>query len=794
MVGDAGDGRALARQARRRRVRGVALSGGALVAGQLVAAVPAGAATFTVDSATDDGTGGLTLREAIALAEANPGPDVIDFNLPPATTITLNGTELAASDDLTISGPGSADLTIDGADASRVFHLYDGTFTVEDLTITHGDADLGGCALAGEGTFTFDHVDIVDCDGGEGAGIGAVNAQLTMIDSIVSDNGSSLWGGGMLAVYSDVTLTRTTLLRNTADGPGGGLIALASDLTVSGTTFDDNTAEAGGGLFAIANLDDGIDIHDSVLVGNDAFQGGGALVVGDDLSIAESVIQGNTAEDSGGGLLLAAEGGTFLVSDSTISGNVADGFGGGIAFYGIAYHDSGLLLDRSTVSGNSGAEGGGLAVLNDQYDGAENHAVTIVNSTFSDNGAYGGGGSGLQAAGGAIVVDLDAGDGDTMTVSIAHSTIAGNAASLIGGVYVDGGNDAVVTVDHSILADNGSDLQGSVGTDWSLIESPASVSPDPSLNPNNVVGVDPQLGPLQDNGGPTFTHMIPPTSPAFDSGDPAFPVGGPPPVDQRGLSRVSGTRVDRGAVERQTSLPAVVNLSVNWHLREVLSTGPATLAPFVLGTKPLVPIMGDWDGDGDRTPGFVKSGVFTLSDELDGSGTPITFTFGDTRGFPVAGDWDGDGDDEVAVYRGGTWQVRPHTDPDPEPGTTFSGFGTGVWPATVPVAGDWDGDGVDGIGFYNGNGAAAGSWTLRQTATSGGTNLTVFDDVAANAGYPVVGDWDGDGVDTVGYKVGATWSLSNVPAPAAPTIGTTFDFTVTATQDLPLVWRYVEGP
>jgi hypothetical protein len=59
--------------------------------------------------------------------------------------------------------------------------------------------------------------------------------------------------------------------------------------------------------------------------------------------------------------------------------------------------------------------------------------------------------------------------------------------------------------------------------------------------------IDPMLGPLQDNGGPTFTHLPSNNSPTIDAGDPTLPT------DQRGpgFLRVVNNRVDIGAVEVQ---------------------------------------------------------------------------------------------------------------------------------------------------------------------------------------------------------------------------------------------------
>jgi hypothetical protein len=69
--------------------------------------------------------------------------------------------------------------------------------------------------------------------------------------------------------------------------------------------------------------------------------------------------------------------------------------------------------------------------------------------------------------------------------------------------------------------------------------------------PGDQINTDPMLGPLQDNGGPTFTHALLPGSPAIDTGDPNFTP--PPLLDQRGLGfdRVVNGRIDIGSFEVQ---------------------------------------------------------------------------------------------------------------------------------------------------------------------------------------------------------------------------------------------------
>jgi hypothetical protein len=225
------------------------------------------------------------------------------------------------------------------------------------------------------------------------------------------------------------------------------------------------------------------------------------------------------------------------------------------------------------------------------------------------------------------------------------------------------------------------------------------------------------------------------------------------------------------------SLPAHVNLSTTFTLGSSAPLPSPVFAPFAYGSRPQVPIMGDWDGDGTRTVGAYKGGEFNLNNQNDASAADLTFAFGDPRGFPVVGDYDGDGTEDVAVYRNGLWQVRLST------GDTYTTtFGAGTWPATVPVAGDWDGDGTDGIGTYN---YATATWALRNDPTGTGGADASFVFGTPNSSYPVPGDWNFDGTTTVGVKTGTTWALRDSNTAGLPERGFIFG----GANDLPLTWR-----
>lgn len=235
-----------------------------------------------------------------------------------------------------------------------------------------------------------------------------------------------------------------------------------------------------------------------------------------------------------------------------------------------------------------------------------------------------------------------------------------------------------------------------------------------------------------------------------------------------------------GAAHALQALPVTVTSSTNWSVATSLPpAGPSTT--FSFGTKPLVPVIGDWDGNGTRTPGTFEAGVFKLSNQLPPAGPAINIPFGDPRGYPVAGDFNGDGADDLAVYRNGLWQFRVETGGTGSGGAVSPSNVTayaGSWPNTVPVAGDWDGNGVDGIGRVT---LLTGEWLLRQTTA--GQDMPAFTYTPAASPYPVVGDWDNDGDDTVGGKAGASWLLNDQNDSSAPDI--TFSFGLA--NDLPLV-------
>jgi len=168
-----------------------------------------------------------------------------------------------------------------------------------------------------------------------------------------------------------------------------------------------------------------------------------------------------------------------------------------------------MTVTNSTISGNSAMVlGGGI------FNGAQGTNLTVKDSTFSDNSA-GTGGSVWNANGGAAEI---------------ANTILNAGAS--GGTIVNSGT--FTSLGYNLASDNG----GGVLT-----------------GPSDQIFAHPNLGPLQDNGGPTFTHALLYASPAINAGDPSFTP--PPFYDQRGpgFDRVRNSRIDIGSFEVQDPPP-----------------------------------------------------------------------------------------------------------------------------------------------------------------------------------------------------------------------------------------------
>ncbi len=317
---------------------------------------------------------------------------------------------------------------------------------------------------------------------------------------------------------------------------GGVYVTEGSSLSLEDCVVADCAAAQygyGGGIYNLGSLK----MLRTTLRGNDAYYGGGLFDKSSGtqgLRIENCVITGNTASWSGGVYLYSSL--PARIDATTISDNDASAGGGGM---GVLAQD--IELWNCTISGNTARSAGAL-LTGTTVQSPPN--VRFFHCKVSGNRADDHGGTDSQG-----------------TLLFWSSTVAGNVATYGsgGGIYSVSGT---VFIGHTVVADNsaqmGPDCYGTLtSTGYNLIEDTAdcTIIGDPT---GNLLGVDPLLSGLADNGGRTMTHHLLPGSPARDAGDPSITKG----KDQRGGSRVldgncDGVAVrDMGAVEAGLTLIA----------------------------------------------------------------------------------------------------------------------------------------------------------------------------------------------------------------------------------------------
>ena len=213
-------------------------------------------------------------------------------------------------------------------------------------------------------------------------------------------------------------------------------------------------------------------------------------------------------------------------------------------------------------------------------------------------------------------------------------------------------------------------------------------------------------------------------------------------------------------------------------LRNTNTTGNADITVNFSSAGDL-PIAGDWDGDGDDEVGVFRPGAgqFILSKSNSSfcffPPCTITLNFGQFGDLPVVGDWNGDGIDTVGVYRiingSGNWFLSNSPNVSgTTPAVNVPVFAFGL-SGQLPVVGDWNGDGLDTVGVFQGQ----GQFAITNQLLNFDPNEAFFFLVQGADGLPVTGDWDDDGIDTVGiFDDGAVFLRNtNSTGPADLTFG-----------------------
>lgn len=481
----------------------VATSVGGTAAGDDVQFTTLPAVNFVVVNTLNSGSG--SLRGAIAAAEL---ADTIHFD--PA----LNGQTITLSSSLVITGgarifgPGASQLAVSGNNVTRVFVIAPG-----------GNAFISGLTIRNSTTGSNRFI----------AGGNLNQGTLTLEDCVLSANtsrGGAGAGGGGLLNQGNLTVRRCIFNKNRAVGSGGAIWNSAHGRTVS--------------------ISDSSFVENATTRGGSPSEGGGAIYTDSTVTVSRCLFQGNTADpydwgSPGGGALLHDNRGYFSsevsVTDSTFISNACPLSSGG------AIINSGsrgrMTIRGSTFSGNR-ARGGGAIVS------GWSSIISIVNSTLSSNTAnYGGAvyGEGVLelrcctitgniskfAEGGGIRAYA------AQKLKLGNCLIVGNTGGThpdVAMLDIDGNSQPLTSLGHNIIG------VGDQSLGWTAADLVGSAA-DP---------VDPLLGPLADNGGPTWTHALLPGSPAMNSGDNALADS---PDDQRGAGfpRLYGKAVDVGAYE-----------------------------------------------------------------------------------------------------------------------------------------------------------------------------------------------------------------------------------------------------
>jgi CSLREA domain-containing protein len=536
-------------------------------------------------------SGDLDLRSDLKIQGAGAASTTIDANQIDRVIEVLEGVTATIAG-VTITGG----RTLNGANASKVVKSVDpaigeaggageggaGIFDLGTLTLTESlvsanttgaggngglaVGELGGRAFGGHGGH-----------GGDGGGIAAVGP-LTILGSTITANstgaggnggsgdggkattegatggegegGNGGRGGGAAGIYAEgpLTIRDSTISHGTGgnggpagDGVGGdGAPGVPAGTGGAGGSGRGGAGGGGGGTAGVEALG-GVELSGSTIADNAAGNGAaGASGFG-----AGGGAGSGGGNGGGGGEGQGGEGGRggsvagmffeqpsgrpALVQNTTVVGNRSGTSGAGASALGgnaggaVGGGGPGKGGDSHGGQGGEGGEGGGL------MSESENGPV-FVEDTISGNDSGGGGGAGPAGEGGI--------PGGSATPGVAGKNGLG------GGLFVYG----AATLADSIVASN-SGGNCSMGTTGHVNDGGHDISFGDATCPGP--NLDPRLGPLQDNGGPTATEAIAAGSPAVD----AVPAAGAgcPASDQRGVLRPAGGACDIGAFEIATA-------------------------------------------------------------------------------------------------------------------------------------------------------------------------------------------------------------------------------------------------
>lgn len=355
-------------------------------------------------------------------------------------------------------------------------------------------------------------------------------------------------GGG---IYTLTTINNTIAL----SGSANGLPLILTDMTFNGNGSIIERSENPGTplfrIFYIGNQDNDI-FHPNVTFndltirnGQTTVTGGaGLLNFGDGIiNINDCVVSDNTDDNNDAAGILNDQQGTVNIYRTTVTRNTKSGNGFGAG--GVSNDFNGVLnITDSTISNNLGGRGGGIS-------NNSSGLINILNTTISGNTAI----STLTSSAGGVY------NNSSGTININSSTITNNDGTDAGNVGVN--SSGSVFIINTIVGETATTPSCFINSSGDIVSQGYNLDQGTSCGFNSIgdkSNRNPVLGPLENNGGPTDTHLLLNNSPAIDMGNPDCP---PPATDQRGVERPIGDRCDIGAVE---VLPVPIPTLSQWGL------------------------------------------------------------------------------------------------------------------------------------------------------------------------------------------------------------------------------------
>jgi predicted outer membrane repeat protein len=446
----------------------------------------------TLSVLTITGVAGITSIDASPLAAQGMGDRVLQVTtgVAPSADIELR--------DLILRGGRVA-----GFKGGGIWHQA-GHLLLTNCTIFDDQGTDGG-GLRIDSGFAMNGGSISSCSAfnvssGGGAFVQASGAQFTNV--LFAGNSAQNAAGLRVPLGVTVDLVHSTFTNNTASGPGGA-IDVAGTCTATDCSVSANSANSGGGI-NIGSSGNFV-ARRTGIASNTAQFGGGINVNGlGMLDLTECTLDQNQSSLGGGGL---SNNGSARLLRCTVSRNSSmNGSGGGIDSFGQ------LVVDCSTISGNRAMLGSGGG-----HQARGGMPQMFSSCTFAQNSA------GVSGA----AIFTNAGSGPPL-VGLKSTLVGDNRVGPLpqsfAGVVPLGSFDFNFDSDGTCNLHAPGDQSGSVGAPWNA-----------------------QLGPLQNNGGPTETHALLFCSPAIDHGNSVTIGGFLLPGDQRNLPYVG--QPDAGAFE-----------------------------------------------------------------------------------------------------------------------------------------------------------------------------------------------------------------------------------------------------